>query len=196
MNREEFISAALERPPYWGYSGGLDLSHWGRTGFSLTRDSDLVVESNWAQINLEIAENDSFSVERSRHWAVGWIKELFVDTQDLAAVDLVMALHQRLEDYPLLDEEAYSELEWNDWLDQFDSWGQSDLFAAIGWPDSDEIEDRMGEIMLEVWKDHRGYSFDDIVTKTRDAIMLEFPTCSGCDKRHPWETCPVREVGE
>ena len=53
------------------------------------------------------------AVERMRHWAVGWIDYLLVRPDSAAAV-AAQGWADKLANYPLADEDDYSELEWED----------------------------------------------------------------------------------
>ena len=50
-------------------------------------------------------------VVTNNHWAVGWVKYLMVDLGDRDAVLAAGAILQDLDDYPILDENAYIEAE-------------------------------------------------------------------------------------
>lgn len=75
------------------------------------RDSDILTESNWECALKELGgESDSVEVFRFGHWACGWWEALCVlegsDAQRIGA-DIV----DRIESYPVLDEDHFSEME-------------------------------------------------------------------------------------
>jgi hypothetical protein len=52
-------------------------------------------------------------VESFGHWAVGWIEYLTVPISAVS-VSILEELTERVEDYPVLDDDDFSEEEWND----------------------------------------------------------------------------------
>lgn len=90
---------------------------------TLNRDSDALSRSNYRCMlsllggngtegrkgNQEVAEG--VAIEEASHWACGWLQYLIVDP---ARADLVVIAEKalaRLEDYPVLDEEDFSQEE-------------------------------------------------------------------------------------
>jgi hypothetical protein len=52
---------------------------------------------------------------RASHWAVGWVEYLMIRADAPQAIrDKVQAIADQLENYPIYDEDHYSELEWNE----------------------------------------------------------------------------------
>lgn len=75
------------------------------------RDSDALTESNWRTALRELGgESDNVLIVRMDHWAVGWIEHLAVK-QGTSEHATATALEQKLEDYPILNENDFSELE-------------------------------------------------------------------------------------
>ncbi len=124
-NPLEAAAEALERPQNFMYMGDLDESDgWGRA-FGQSRDSDALEASNWRVITADLLERfpDDFAVERSSHWAVGWVDEgrvrVLVDpSAGIVAENLtdcfraVLAWNEKLDGYPVADESDWCELEW------------------------------------------------------------------------------------
>jgi len=77
------------------------------------RDSDTLACSNW-QVLLDRlgGESETIVVERFFHWAVGWIDYLLVDPADTERVSIAEKSRESLNDYPVLDEEHFSNLEY------------------------------------------------------------------------------------
>ena len=89
--------------------------------YTYHRDSGLLDQSNAAAIAKVLepfTENDDPDVvfENHSHWAVGWIEgfsvRVFRDGQITDAFGVYHELAQRLDDYPILDEEDYSRREY------------------------------------------------------------------------------------
>lgn len=75
-----------------------------------TPDSDAVSRSNFlAACRILGGESDTVEVHRYGHWGPGWVEVLIADTRHAATVQ---GIHDRLEDYPVLDEELLSHMEW------------------------------------------------------------------------------------
>ena len=105
---------------------GKDASYWGDYPdwiivHTITRDSDLLARSNWESFINELngIDTDTWAVERSNHWAVGWVDYLAV-APGSEAQQSADQLNARIEEYPVLDEEAYSAAEWQATADLWD----------------------------------------------------------------------------
>jgi hypothetical protein len=61
-------------------------------------------------------DDEGWAIERFGHWAVGWVEYLLVKpgTEAEAVAEKLLA---RLEDYPILDEMHFSQLEWDEATD-------------------------------------------------------------------------------
>lgn len=115
-----------------GDYGGFDpVGHYGVIGQN--RDSDALARSNWQVACQWLAEaagidavpeleggfggdpNDAPPVYtwRAGHWAVGWVEYLMVRPDASEAVlEAAQAIKDSLSDYPVLDDEHYSNLEY------------------------------------------------------------------------------------
>lgn len=92
--------------------------HWAEyysAGVGQSRDSDCLERSNFAaMLKLLGGESDSVIVVRESHWAVGWIEWIAIHESDHAALQVADETMGRLEDYPVLDEDDWSEREQED----------------------------------------------------------------------------------
>lgn len=99
---------------------------------SRNRDSDCLEQSNFESAFATLGgESDTVSVERSSHWAVGWVEYLVVDPANSKRVRRAAKLIKQLENYPVLDEEDMSRREHEQFLESWDSWGRSDFMKAL-----------------------------------------------------------------
>jgi hypothetical protein len=96
------------------YYGGREPSGFMSGGFGQHRDSNPLEVSNfeaarkvYADAGVE-ARADSFN-----HWAVGWVEELIVPITR-ASVATLEGLRERIESYPVLDDEDFSQREWDE----------------------------------------------------------------------------------
>lgn len=95
-----------------------DSAYWGERGnwfivACVHRDSDCIARSNFEVFQRELGK-DGVAIQRFNHWGVGWIDYLIVDPSNEGLVALAESLRSALEDYPVLDEMHYSELESNE----------------------------------------------------------------------------------
>jgi len=79
----------------------------------MTRDSDLLSISNF-ECALERLGGESPTVEvlSMGHWACGWIKLLTVNPQDRKALIEAYTIKRELDEYPVLDDDDFSEREY------------------------------------------------------------------------------------
>ena len=99
----------------WGERG-----HWFIAA-AQTRDSDCLERSNFRSFKQALNELQAVkdwqgeftpvAVESFSHWAVGWCEYLLIDPECTEAVKLAEELRESLEDYPVLDEHDFSQLE-------------------------------------------------------------------------------------
>ncbi len=95
---------------------GWPCSYWGERGDWLVvvgqhRDSDALGRSNFASaLRLLGGEDENVAVERSNHWAVGWVEHILVrpGTEQAKMAEEILT---GLEDYPIVDEEDFSRKE-------------------------------------------------------------------------------------
>lgn len=82
------------------------------SGVGQSRDSDDLEASNFATMLRDLGgESDTVTVVRESHWAVGWVEWIAIHQDDAKALRIADANKARLEDYPVLDEDDWSERE-------------------------------------------------------------------------------------
>lgn len=94
------------------------------------RDSDALERSNFRSLLKRLGgESDTVAIERENHWAVGWVEHLLINPEDVKRVAIAEKTREELEDYPVVDEEDFSNLEHEEFweyakgeLDQFANW--------------------------------------------------------------------------
>lgn len=163
---QEFVKLAKTRPNDFGYHGDLDLFNTWTLGQVLEhRDSGLLDQSNSAMIQKALEEHPEFegqwAITHCGHWAVGWVDHLsykVIETRravlhttvyTIAPVaQFIKSLYDQLDDYPILDEEDYSEREYEA------TW--ENLESAANWfvrkNDLDVPEDYLDRVW--VWLDN------------------------------------------
>jgi hypothetical protein len=121
---ESYLDALIKLPSDFGYYGDLPVGDtWTLGPVIRHRDSGPLDESNAAAIVARFTElfgpegeDQGWEVTRCGHWAVGWVEHLSfrVRGEDGAATPQVRAwaeLEWRMEAYPVLDDDDFSERE-------------------------------------------------------------------------------------
>lgn len=107
-----------------------------------SRDSDLMDRCNFASALAELGgESDTVQVHRMGHWACGWFEVIAVDPSDEKALATAYAIKKSLEDYPILDESSYYEMQSEERNEMFEYYASDfidELKQALG---LDELED-------------------------------------------------------
>lgn len=86
-----------------------------RSGVGQSRDSDALERSNFACMLKALGgESDTVTVMREGHWAVGWVEWIAIQQDDDKALTIADEIVAALEDYPVIDEMHWSELEHDD----------------------------------------------------------------------------------
>ena len=83
------------------------------------RDSDALTRSNFTCALRAIG--GAAQVVRERHWAVGWVEWIAIHQDDAETLARASAIAERLADYPVLDEDHFSELEYSEACDYWAS---------------------------------------------------------------------------
>lgn len=92
------------------YAGATWYDYFGCFGRS--RDSDALEESNFEVALRELGgETETVMIIREGHWAVGWVEWIAIHESDTRALEKANELRRRVESYPVLDEEHFSDLE-------------------------------------------------------------------------------------
>ncbi len=91
------------------------------SGVGQSRDSDALERSNFACMLAAIGgESETVAVVRESHWAVGWVEWIAIHQDDEKALQVADAVQEGLQDYPAIDEDHWSDLEYNEAADYWD----------------------------------------------------------------------------
>jgi len=118
---------------------------WGFTPFAINRDSEVMDKANWIAAKRQLFEeggwlNDKeegekedagddvdgfedlkddapFEILGCSHWAVGWTSQILVDHSNEDALKACYEIYENMQDYPILDDELFSEMEMSDEID-------------------------------------------------------------------------------
>jgi len=121
-------------------------------GVGQHRDSDALARSNFACMLKALGgESETVKVVHEGHWAVGWVEWIAIHESDSQALETADEIAAALEDYPVINEDHWSELEmqeanevWKDCYtaqeridyirehrDQFDFYDFRDMLAVV-----------------------------------------------------------------
>ena len=90
-----------------------EICNWLVLPVSRTRDSGPFDASNFhAAIEMLEGESDCVQVHRFEHWGPGWFEIIIVDPNNKPILEIAGSIVCSLADYPLLDDEDYSEREY------------------------------------------------------------------------------------
>jgi hypothetical protein len=77
-----------------------------------SRESEAWERSNFTcGLNKLGGESDTVIVVREKHWAVGWVESILIHESNIEAQKIAETILQKLEDYPLVNEDHFCELE-------------------------------------------------------------------------------------
>lgn len=155
---------------YFGEHG-----HW-LIAYGRHRDSDILSISNFESMKKALKELPEFTdwenvnapvtIERSTHWAVGWIDYLIVNPEAKEIVAHAEKLRASLEDYPVLDDNDFSNREYEAFGESWNDWGREDytreLWKAILAEYSEGISEEFSDEELhEVFEDFSSEEIDE-----------------------------------
>jgi hypothetical protein len=127
------------------HKSGQPCAYWGErhewfVAAGRHRDSDSLEESNFRSLLKKLGgESDTVAVERENHWLVGWVENLLIDPADVERVAIAEKVREDLEDYPVVDESDWSDLEY----EQFWTFAEGELREFTNW------ENVLHEVMNE-----------------------------------------------
>jgi hypothetical protein len=137
----DWAARSLDKPESFMYWGDLDLFNTVGQVYGVHRDSDLLNQSNWEVVHTMIAAaglSESFPEYTSNHWAVGWVTALCIklttESGELnkPALKFWAGILESLENYPVLDDDHFSNLEWNDLIETIQTCYKWDIERAAG----------------------------------------------------------------
>lgn len=193
MEMNDLIKGMLKKQSDFAYYGDLDLSVWGFAPIGVHRDSDLMTQSNFAYALKELRKVSYKSVEvmHTSHCLVGWYDHLMVRVTAKKTMERLMEIVERLEDYPVLDEDDLSNREYEQACNAYDSWARSDVAKAIeeagierlldgdGYYDpSDEDEETVKNLLVDNILEHDSFEGTYDMPKLISAIEEAFKEVS------------------
>lgn len=175
-NIEKYAKMATEKPQDFGYWGSSDMfDTWGFTNIDQNRDSDVLEKANFKYITEELMAiyPDDYRIETYNHWAVGSVDRLvcrvYEDDTDKKVIAssfyLAMEWLDKLDDYPVADEETYDKMIDDDNIDSIDFWnylnpGFVDIVNNPDW--ASEVYHEL-EVNMDINVRYSGFKDNDIM---------------------------------
>ena len=101
-------------------------------GVGQSRDSDALEQSNFACMLAALGgESETVTVVRESHWAVGWVKWIAIHQDDETALRTADEIVAALADYPVVDDDHYSTLEYEEVCESWERASIRDRVAII-----------------------------------------------------------------
>lgn len=149
------IPYKVYRPTDYDHSGAFlpDRQDWLVLDVMRTRDSAELEESNFeaALGMLRDARARAYEQHRFGHWGPGWY-ELILVKPGTVGERVGRKIEERLESYPILDEDDFSRREWEHTCESWDDWGRHDfeqaLEQAYPWLEEYDLEP---DLVDEIW---------------------------------------------
>lgn len=96
------------------------------------RDSDCLTQSNF-RVALEKlgGESDTVFSVRENHWFCGWIEWIAIHKDDEVALALAEKMQEKIENYPILNEDDLSELEQEEAYKLWKSYNNSERIEYV-----------------------------------------------------------------
>jgi len=84
--------------------------------YTLTRDSNLLEQSNWDHVVKKLGEenDETYLILRFGHWACGWVQHIAINPERKDLCTLAQNLIDSTADYPVLNDEDYSQRVYDD----------------------------------------------------------------------------------
>ena len=123
--------------------------NWIVCPVSITRDTGAFYQSNFDScLKILGGESDTVEIHRFGHWGPGWFEVIIVDPSRMAEVQVIA---DRLSDYPILDEDHFSQLEYDQQWETWDKCYRSDLVSEVLKYVPEELEEWIEETPDRVW---------------------------------------------
>lgn len=103
------------------------------------RDSDTVQRSNFRSALKALGGEDDaagVAVERFNHWAVGWTEAILIRPDAAEKIAEAERITAKLEDYPVVDEDDLSELEWDEMCE---TWERASLRERLDYIEGSKV---------------------------------------------------------
>ena len=131
-----------------------DRQEWLVVPVSQTRDSGELDQSNFATaLKMLGGEGETVEVHRFMHWGPGWFEIIIVDPKDADKVKIAEDIETGLADYPVLNEEDFSQRESEAAWEAWENWGFSEAIDLLCKKYDGELRELFEDISTEdLWQ--------------------------------------------
>lgn len=126
-----------------------DRQDWLVVPVGRNRDSEPLDESNFeAALAMLGGESNSVEVHRFEHWGPGWFEIILVNPKHAAMVAFIA---DKLENYPVLNEDDLSEREFEAATESWDNWGRGEFKRRLrkAYPDLEDTIDELTDDAID-----------------------------------------------
>lgn len=96
------------------------------------RDSDTLTRSNFIEgLNNLGGESETVLVVSENHWLCGYIEWIAIHESDVMALEQADKMLEKIENYPILNENAFSEMEYEEYYEAWESYGKGDFAESL-----------------------------------------------------------------
>lgn len=100
---------------------GAEWPDYFSSGVGRSRNSDALERSNFECMLRDLGgESETVVVVRESHWAVGWVEWIAIHESDAKALEIADDTRAAMDDYPVVDEDHFSQTEWDECADFWD----------------------------------------------------------------------------
>ena len=158
------LKKVVANPSGWdslsNYMGEIPGSEW-LCVMTRNRDSDCLTESNWrTALEMLGGESESVQIDRFGHWACGWWESLSVK-DGTPSVAIAEKIKEKMDSYPVLDEEDFMQLESQEADKFWKSWSNKERINYIREHYSEMTFHSFADLLSSARGDHfAGYAGD------------------------------------
>lgn len=133
------------------YYFGAQWPEYYSSGVGQSCDSSALERANFQamldRLGGETGENDDgvsmVTIVRENHWAVGWVEWIAIHESNTKALEIADSIQAKLESYPVIDEELWSQLEDEEceqtWSTCYDAKERLEYFRKNSWSNHNGI---------------------------------------------------------
>jgi len=157
--------------PKWQWPeaySGKSWEGWHIAPCSINRDSTPLELSNWQAMCEDIPESDTVRIVREGHFLCGWVEWLAIRMDDEQALRRADDIARALEDYPVLDEEKLSSMEFDAYLEAWESWGEREYRDKLRGLEIEGLDEEEIDAALDIM------DLDTVLIDARGKVSWEF----------------------
>lgn len=138
--------------------GPNDRQDWSVAPVNRNRDTEDCIEvSNWRSFINAMPNEEDYEIHKFNHWACGWF-EIILIRPGSECETVAAEIEKRLQDYAIIDESDWSEVEQESAQEQWESWQRSEvkqdlakLIADRKALDADDVEEALSDDAIDEW---------------------------------------------